>query len=143
MYSAGRSKADLLSAAVGRAVAGDDQAVMVHERPAVGLIAAEPDPVRQVRMMADVICDIQERSAPMQVAYREATAVDPSVAASVEDALRRRHETLGAVVNLLPADRLPHSPWETRPARSKRCCWRRSHRSPPPSPTCAGPARPR
>ena len=33
VYTAGRSKADLLNAAVARAVAGDDQEVLVHDRP--------------------------------------------------------------------------------------------------------------
>ncbi|HEY1652930.1 MAG TPA: helix-turn-helix domain-containing protein [Acidimicrobiales bacterium] len=113
VYTAGRSKADLLHAAVGLAVAGDDQQVLVHERAGFADLADEPDPVRQVEMIADMICDIQERSAPIQMAYREAAAVDASVAAGVEEAHRRRRETFGVVVNMLPADRLRHSPEES------------------------------
>ncbi len=108
VYSAGRSKADILSAAVERAVAGDDQEVMVHDRPAFALMAAEPDPVRQMRMIADLICDVQERSAPLQLAYREAAAVDGTVAANVEEAHRRRRATFGATFSMLPPDRLRH-----------------------------------
>src|SRR4051812_44549341 len=48
VYSAGRSKADLLHAAVDRAVAGDDRDVLMHDRPSFTSIAAERDPVRQV-----------------------------------------------------------------------------------------------
>ncbi len=98
VYTAGRSKADLLSAAVERAVAGDDQEVMVHERPAVRLMAEEPDPIRQMQMAAAFVRDIQERSEPMQVAYREAAAVDVKVAAAVEAAHRRRRETVGFLI---------------------------------------------
>ena len=108
VYTAGRSKADLLSAAVERAVAGDDQEVMVHERPAVTQIAEEPDPIRQMQMAAAFVRDIQERSEPMQVAYREAAAVDVKVAAAVEAAHRRRRETVGFLIAALPADRLRH-----------------------------------
>jgi AcrR family transcriptional regulator len=112
VYSAGRSKADLLSAAVERAVAGDDQEIMVHDRPGYALMAEEPDPIRQVQMLASFACDIMERSEPLQVAYREAAAVDAKVAASVKEAHRRRRETIGIVVGRLPADRLRHPPEE-------------------------------
>jgi AcrR family transcriptional regulator len=107
--SAGRSKADLLHAAVDRAVAGDDEDVLVHERPVFASIAAEPDPVRQLELIADSICDIQKRSAPMQAAYREAATLDATVAASVEAAHRRRLETFRVVVGMLPEDRLRYS----------------------------------
>ncbi|MDT4919818.1 MAG: hypothetical protein QOI15_720, partial [Pseudonocardiales bacterium] len=71
VYTAGRSKADLLHAAVERAVAGDDADVLVHQRPVFAALAAEPDPARQVQLIADLICEIQQRSAPIQAAYRE------------------------------------------------------------------------
>ena len=112
VYSAGRSKADLLSEAVERAVAGDDQEIMIHDRPGYALLAEEPDPIRQMHMLANFACDILERSEPIQVAYREAAAVDANVAAAVKDAHRRRRETLGIVIGRLPADRLRHSPEE-------------------------------
>lgn len=112
VYTAGRSKADLLHAAVERAVAGDDADVLVHRRPVFAALAAEPDPVRQVRLIADLICEIQERSAPIQAAYRQAAAIDATVAASLQDEHRRRHESFGAIIAMLPADRLRRSPEE-------------------------------
>lgn len=111
VYTAGRSKADLLSAAVERAVAGDDQEVMVHDRYAA-LLSDETDPVRQIQVLAAMACDIQERSAPLQTAYRQAAAVDATVAKSVEDAHRRRRETIGIVIDMLPAERLRQRPEE-------------------------------
>jgi AcrR family transcriptional regulator len=112
VYSAGRSKADLLHEAVDRAVAGDDEEVLVHERPAFTSIAAERNPARQVHLLAELICDIQERSTPIQAAYRQAAAVDATIAASVEGAHRRRLEAFGAAIRMLPEDRLRHSPQE-------------------------------
>jgi AcrR family transcriptional regulator len=110
VYTAGRSKADLLHAAVERAVAGDDADVLVHQRPAFAALAAEPDPARQVQLIADLICEIHQRSAPIQAAYRQAAAIDATVAASLEDEHRRRHESFGAIIAMLPADRLRQSP---------------------------------
>ena len=112
VYSAGRSKADLLQAAVQRAVAGDDTEVLVHERPAYATLAAEPDPVRQMHLVADLICEVHQRSAPIQTAFRQAAAIEPAVAQSLAEEHRRRLETFGAIIRMLPADRLKHSPQE-------------------------------
>lgn len=106
VYKAAQSKADLLHLVVDLAVAGDDEDVLVHDRPSYATIAAEPDAERQVRMIAAMICAIQERSAPVQAAYREAAAVDPRVAARLEAAHRRRHESFGVILGLVSADRL-------------------------------------
>ncbi len=108
VYAAGRSKGDLLRAAVERAVAGDDQEVMMHDRPVVTQMAEEPDPVRQVEICVGIICDVQERSEPIQMAFRQAAAVDAKVAAAVEIAHRQRRETFGRVIGLIPPNRLRH-----------------------------------
>ena len=110
VYTAGRGKADLLNAAVGLAVAGDDEEVLVHDRPAFAAVAAEPDPVAQVGIIAELICQIQERSEPMQLAQREAAASDPAVATTLDSAHRLRLETIRAVIGMLPEDRLRSTP---------------------------------
>ena len=110
VYTAGRSKADLLNAAVGRAVAGDDREVFVHDRPGFAALATEPNLVRRVHGMAALICEIQQRSEPMQVAQREAAASDPSMMVSLDTAHRLRLETFRAVIGLLPADQLRSTP---------------------------------
>jgi AcrR family transcriptional regulator len=109
VYKAGRSKAQLLHQVVDLAVAGDDEDVKIHERPTYQAIAAESDPRHQVEMLASIIATIQERSAPIQAAYRDAAATDATVAASLRDALERRHETVAMAIGMLPADRLRHS----------------------------------
>jgi len=112
VYSAGRSKADLLQAAVQRAVAGDDTDVLVHERPVYAALAGEPDPVRQIHLVADLICEVHQRSAAIQTAFRQAAAIEESVALSLAEEHRGRLETFGAIIRMLPADRLKHSPQE-------------------------------
>ncbi len=106
VYSAGRSKADLMQVAVDRAVAGDDQEVLVHARPAYAALAEEPDAVRQVELIAQLICDIQERSAPIQAAYLEAAAVEVAIAKRVQEAHVRRLETFGVVLGMIDPERL-------------------------------------
>lgn len=110
VYTAGRSKAELLQAAVQRSVAGDDQEVLVHQRPAFATLAAETDPELQVRLAARLTCDIQERSELMQAAQREAAALDPAVAAGLDAAHRWRLETFRAVLDMVPEERLRYSP---------------------------------
>lgn len=109
VYSAGNSKADLLHEAVQLAVAGDDQQVLIHERPMMTRVAAEPDPVEQVRMFTAAIIEIHRRSAPIQRAQIEAGAVDPIVRARAEDAHRGRLATITEIVGMIPRDHLRHS----------------------------------
>jgi AcrR family transcriptional regulator len=113
VYNAADGKADLLHLVVDRAVAGDGRPILVHDRPIGAAIAAETDPEQQVRLIADAICEIQERSAPVQFAYREAAAVDATIAASVNAAHMRRLESFNAFIRMVPADRLRYSPERT------------------------------
>ncbi|MGB9111629.1 MAG: helix-turn-helix domain-containing protein [Acidimicrobiales bacterium] len=109
VYSAGQSKADLLHLVTDLAVAGDDQEVMLLERPSYAAVATEANPERQVRMIAALIASTMERLAPVWVAYREAAAVDAKAAANLVAAHRRRHETFAGMIGTLPKDRLRSS----------------------------------
>jgi len=109
VYKAGTSKADLLQQVIELVVAGDDEDVMMTDRPNIMAIAAESDPPRQVQMMAELIANVRERSAPIQAAYRQAAAVDQTVAENLDAELRRRHETFTAVIGIISEDRLRHS----------------------------------
>jgi AcrR family transcriptional regulator len=113
VYSAGQSKADLLHLVSDLAVAGDDQPVMLLERPGFAAAARQSDPERQVEMMADLIAATLERLAPVWVAYRQAAAVDAKAAANLAAAHQRRHETFAAMVGTLPKQRLHRSAEET------------------------------
>jgi AcrR family transcriptional regulator len=109
VYKAGKSKPDLLQRVVEVVVAGDDEPVMMPDRPTFAAIAEEPDATRQVEMIAALIASTQERSAPVQAALREAAAVDDEVAGNLDAELRRRHETIGTVVGMIAEDRLRHT----------------------------------
>ncbi len=109
VYKAGSSKAELLQLVVNAVVAGDDEDVMMSDRPSFAAIAEDADPEAQVRMMAALIASIQERSAPVQSVFRQAAAVDDTIAANLEAELRRRHESFAVLIGMIPEDRLRHS----------------------------------
>ena len=109
VYKAGTSKAELLQRVIELVVAGDDDDVMITARPSFAAIAAEAAPTRQVQLMAELIATVQERSAPVQAAYREAAAVDIAVAENLDAELRRRHDTFAAVIGMIREDHLRHS----------------------------------
>jgi AcrR family transcriptional regulator len=106
VYKAGTSKAELLQRVVEVVVAGDDEQVLLTDRPTFKSVADEPDPARQIAMLASLIASTQERSARMQVALREAAAVDATVAESLANELELRHETIRTVVAMIPENRL-------------------------------------
>lgn len=108
VYTAGRSKADLLHLVTDLAVAGDSEEVMIVDRPVYAVVAAEPDPVRQIEMLAGLIAATMERLAPVWITYREAAAVDPKAAANLVAAHRRRHETFRTVIRMVPERHLRH-----------------------------------
>lgn len=110
VYSAGQSKADLLHLVTDLAVAGDDQEVMLLERPSFAAVATEPNPERQVQAIAALIAATMERLAPVWVAYREAAAVDAKAAANLVAAHHRRHETFAGMIRMLPEHHLRRSP---------------------------------
>lgn len=109
VYSAGRSKADLLHLVTDIAVAGDDQQVMLLDRPRYAAIRDEPNPKLQVQIVAALIAETMERLAPVWIAYREAAAVDAKAAANLIAAHHRRHETFAGLIDMLPARHLRRS----------------------------------
>jgi AcrR family transcriptional regulator len=113
VYRAGQSKADLLHLVADLAIAGDDQEVMLLERPSFAAVAGESSAERQLEMIAGLITAILERLAPVWVAYREAAAVDAKAAANLVAAHRRRHETFADMIQQLPEHRLRRPPDET------------------------------
>jgi len=113
VYKAGGSKAELLHHVVDVAVAGDTDDVLVQDRTPFAAFMAETDPETKVRMFAGMICDIQERLAPLQRVAREAAAVDEAAATHWRDAHLRRLQTFEFGLKTLPEDRLRRSPEET------------------------------
>jgi AcrR family transcriptional regulator len=108
VYTAGQSKADLLHLVTDLAVAGDSQEVMLVDRPVYAAIATEPDPARQIEMLAGLIATTMERLAPVWITYRQAAAVDPKAAGNLVAAHRRRHETFRTLIRMVPERHLRH-----------------------------------
>jgi AcrR family transcriptional regulator len=113
VYKVGRSKADLLHQVRDVAVAGDDQQVMLLDRPEYVAIRTETNAERQVEMLAALVVAAMERLAPVWVAYREAAAVDPKAAAYLITTHQRRHHTFTNVIAAIPERRLRYSPEES------------------------------
>jgi AcrR family transcriptional regulator len=112
VYNAGKSKAALMHLVVDLAVAGDDEDVMLTDRPSFTAIAELPTAEKQVEKIAGLIAETMQRLAPVWVAYRQAAAVDPSAAESLEAAHRRRNETFAQMMSMVDQNRLRLSPEE-------------------------------
>jgi AcrR family transcriptional regulator len=110
VYNAGRSKADLLHMVVDLEVAGDDDEVMFSERPTFRAIGEPSEPRRQVATVAELIATTQERSASVQFAYRQAAAVDSTVAEHLDADLDRRHDVFTAAIAMIAREHLRHPP---------------------------------
>ena len=113
VYNVGQSKADLLHLVTDLAVSGDEQEVMLLDRPDFAAISVESSAERQVQMIAALIAATMERLAPVWVAYREAAAVDARAAANLIAAHRRRHDTFAGMIRMLPEERLREPPDES------------------------------
>jgi AcrR family transcriptional regulator len=109
VYTAAKSKADLLQLVVDTVVAGDDEPVQITDRDPFQAIGDEPDPVRQVEMIAALIASTQERSASVQVVFRQAAAVDDTIADNLDAELQRRHATFVTIIGMIPEEHLRHS----------------------------------
>jgi hypothetical protein len=57
-------------------------------------------------MIAALIASTQERSAAIQVVFRQAAAVDENIAANLDAELERRHATFAALIATIPEHRL-------------------------------------
>jgi AcrR family transcriptional regulator len=113
VYLSFTGKAELLHRVADVAVGGDDEELKIHERDAWHAMEHEPDPVKQIHLLSDLMAAIAQRMAPVWQAYREAAAVDPRAAADMAAQLRGRHESLSRAIELLPESRLRRPRAET------------------------------
>jgi len=112
VYKVGHSRADLLHQVRDVAIAGDDEQLMLLDRPEYMAIGAETDPEGQVEMLAALVVTTMERLAPAWVTHREAAAVDAEAAADLLTAHQNRQHTFTGVVGAIPECLLRHSPEE-------------------------------
>lgn len=109
VYSSADSKAELLHLVTDVVVAGDDDDLMLLDRPQFRAIADEASPQRQIELIAAAIAETMERLAPLWIAYREAAAVDAKAATNLAAAHRRRLDTFRGMLRAVPEHHLRRS----------------------------------
>ncbi|MEV4364880.1 TetR/AcrR family transcriptional regulator [Nonomuraea sp. NPDC049625] len=91
VYYAFGTKRAILTEALDRAVAGDDEPVPTLERPWLRQALATPDPVDQLRLQVAGAAAIYARAAALLDVVRSAAATDPDLAQVWRTNLEQRH----------------------------------------------------
>lgn len=94
VYAAFKNKPTLLHRAWDVAVGGDDQNVLVHERPDLRAVLDEPDLATRLTRFAVVNTEIMHRTARLHLAVRGAAASDPAAAAMLAEIDRQRLDAM-------------------------------------------------
>lgn len=100
------SKAAVLSAILDAEIVGDVEAVPLLERPQVTRITRTGDPLRRLRHVVDVACDVTQRLAPLYEIVRSGAA-DDEVRELLDRHEQQRWQTLRAMAALLEPDLRP------------------------------------
>jgi AcrR family transcriptional regulator len=95
VYSAFKNKPTLLHRVWDVTVGGDDEEVLLHERPEVLAIRAEPDLAKRLRMQAGFITTTARRMGPFLRMVEAAAGADPAAAQMLAEIGRQRLEGLG------------------------------------------------
>lgn len=90
IYASVGTKPELLRRAWDITVGGDDDDVVLHERPEVLAIRAEPDLARRLMLHAAFATKTAQRIAPFQLMVQSAAGSDPAAAAMLEEMGRQR-----------------------------------------------------
>jgi TetR/AcrR family transcriptional regulator, regulator of autoinduction and epiphytic fitness len=80
VYKAFGNKAALLKTVFDVAMAGDDEAVPMLQRAALGRVRDEPDPRRKLELYGEFVAEVTPRHVPVQLLARAAAATDPEAA---------------------------------------------------------------
>lgn len=104
VYAVFGSKAGILHAAIDVAVGGDDEDVLVRERPENAWVIEERDPRRWVREMAGFVRRSHERSAAIIHLLESVAGADETLAELVDALVAARREDAGFAVANGPLD---------------------------------------
>jgi AcrR family transcriptional regulator len=97
IYASVGTKAELLHKAWDLTVGGDEQDVVLHERPEVQAIRNEPDLTRRFMLHAALSTQTAQRIAPFQLMVQSAAGADPTAAAMLEEMGRQRLVGIGVM----------------------------------------------
>jgi AcrR family transcriptional regulator len=95
------SKSGILTALLDVAAVGDDEAVAMGDRPHVRALAADREPVRQLRGFAGLARQVMERLAPVQQILVSAAGSDAEAAALLAENTRQRQQGQGRIAHAL------------------------------------------
>lgn len=110
VYRSGESKADLVSALIADEGTIDPEGR--REVPHFPQVAAEPDPIKQVELIADLISEALEKVAPLFSLLRDAAALNERAGQVLQAEMEHRAVSLRVAVSLLPQDLLRYGPAE-------------------------------
>lgn len=91
-------KPALIREIIEQALSGTDRAVAGEDRDYVTAMRAEPDPAKKLAIYAGAVCSLQQRLAPLFLALREASSVDPDAMAIWEEISDRRAANMRRLV---------------------------------------------
>lgn len=94
-------KAGLLKALVDVAIAGDDDPIPVSERVIAQQVSAEPEPRRQLALLAGFITDVHGRLADLTDVMQQAAGADDQVRAQLARGQAQRRTGMGEFVSHL------------------------------------------
>jgi AcrR family transcriptional regulator len=77
VYKVFGTKARLAKAVFDVAMAGDDEPVVMLDRPLLARARAEPDAHRKLQLYGDFLAEVAPRHVPIQLVIRDAAATDP------------------------------------------------------------------
>ena len=101
VYRLFSSKLGILKAVSDVAIAGDDQAIAVADRPGARTLFADPDPRNQLAGFAGISCGILARAEPIHRILLSAAATDPAAAALLAEYTRQRQAGQGQIARSL------------------------------------------
>jgi AcrR family transcriptional regulator len=107
VYAAFGGKAGLLSAALDQVAAGDDEPILMRDRPESLAIAQIMDPRERMRAAAVLAADVNARVGPLAKLLDRVAGSDPAVADVQAKLLAAQREDFRVIAERLTADRRP------------------------------------
>ncbi|BCB88249.1 TetR/AcrR family transcriptional regulator [Phytohabitans suffuscus] len=105
VFAAFKSKVNLLREAVDAAIAGDDEATLWGDRPAMRGVQDAPTAAEALRRYAEVVAAVGQRAYPIYAVANAAADADPQIADLVADLDRQRLTAAGYIATAVAAKR--------------------------------------
>ena len=101
VYQAFGTKQSILSAALERSLAWDDEPTAILQRQWVEQAREEPDMSRRLRIIAEHTAEIAARTAPIKEVMRDAAALEPAVRDLIEEDHKHRRRVQRGLVAVI------------------------------------------